>query len=170
MPLAWGVANVDVVEDRAAAIAKITSEGFDPRAAVLLTREQYSDLRPGLPPREGYRATVVDQTPDRLRVETEFFGPGWLVISRRWDKGWIAEVDGKEAEVLRADGVLQAVEVPEGQHVVELRFRPKDYVWGQRISIATASLVLLAVVGYVAYGWSKRKGWKLEVGRWRFGA
>ena len=38
--------------------------------------------------------------------------------------GWVAEVDGRPARVLRANVLFRGVEVSEGRHVVVFRFEP----------------------------------------------
>ena len=57
---------------------------------------------------------------------------GYLVISTRYDSAWRAEVDGKDADIVRADGILMAVPVEAGRHNVTLWFDPAKYRWGKR--------------------------------------
>jgi uncharacterized membrane protein YfhO len=58
----------------------------------------------------------------------------------------VASVDGVAADLVDADHAGVAVEVPEGRHVVEVRYRPR----GQRLGIVISLLTLLALAALVA--------------------
>ena len=76
--------------------------------------------------------------------------------SERFDDGWEAEVDGADAPVLRADGLLRAVPVGAGQHTVKLSFQPWEYVWGFRISLSAVTLTGLGLALYLGFSVWKR--------------
>ena len=41
--------------------------------------------------------------------------------------GWIAELDGRQTPILRADVLFRAVEVPAGRHTVVFRYAPLSW-------------------------------------------
>jgi hypothetical protein len=47
-----------------------------------------------------------------------------LLLNDVWQPWWRAEVDGVEAEILKANVIFRAVVVGPGHHVVRLSFRP----------------------------------------------
>jgi hypothetical protein len=49
---------------------------------------------------------------------------GFLVLNDVWHPWWQVEVDGKQAELLRANVIFRAVELPAGAHRVRFVFRP----------------------------------------------
>ena len=51
-------------------------------------------------------------------------GGGYVVLNDVWHPYWIAEVDGRETPILRANVMFRAVAVPEGRHEVRFRFEP----------------------------------------------
>jgi len=50
---------------------------------------------------------------------------GWLFIPMTWYPGWNAQIDGRSALLMRANYLFMAVPVPEGQHYVQLTYRPE---------------------------------------------
>lgn len=49
---------------------------------------------------------------------------GYAILNDVWHPWWFAAVDGKPAELLRANVLFRAVAVPPGQHRVTLTFKP----------------------------------------------
>ena len=73
--------------------------------------------------------------------------PGWLVINGTYDAGWTATVNGTPSPVVRANGLVRAVQIPAGTHTVTLRYAPLDGIvtrWLWAIGLLV-SLMLLAL-------------------------
>jgi uncharacterized membrane protein YfhO len=47
-----------------------------------------------------------------------------LLVHDLYYPGWVAEVDGRQRPVLRADPLFRAVRIPAGVHHVTFRFAP----------------------------------------------
>ena len=47
-----------------------------------------------------------------------------MVLNDVWHPWWQASVDGKPAEILKANVLFRAVVVPPGRHVVRFTFHP----------------------------------------------
>ena len=62
--------------------------------------------------------------PDRVELVTTSAADGLLVLHDLYYPGWIAEVDGKPAVMLRAALLFRGVVVPAGRHRVAFRFEP----------------------------------------------
>lgn len=60
--------------------------------------------------------------PNRLRLRAR--GPGLLVVSEIAYPGWEGYVDGKKQPVEVVGGILRGINLEEGVHEVEMRFRP----------------------------------------------
>ncbi len=54
---------------------------------------------------------------------------GWLVLNDPYHPWWQAEVDGRRATLLRANGIFRAVPVSAGRHRVRFAFRPFEGAW-----------------------------------------
>ena len=70
------------------------------------------------------RARILSYRNTQVSVEASSDVPGWLVLHDTWHPWWYAEVDGKPAELLRANVIFRAVAIPAGKHVVTFTFRP----------------------------------------------
>lgn len=73
---------------------------------------------------ERYENTVIDV--DVTTAQTSF-----VLRNCMWHPWWRATVDGEPAEVLKANVMFQAVQVPPGHHRVEFTFNPIEGAWDQ---------------------------------------
>jgi hypothetical protein len=69
-------------------------------------------------------ARIVAWRPDRIDIETDSESGGMLALHETYYPGWVAEIDGRVAPILRADVLFRGVELPPGQHRVVFRFAP----------------------------------------------
>jgi hypothetical protein len=103
---------------------------------------------PGAPSAESCgsgRARAVSLLPDVERYETESDGPGWLLVRSTHARGWRATVDGKPAELLRADGRHRAVALPAGRHTVTLRYQPPGLWTGMILTLLSGTVIAWVV-------------------------
>jgi uncharacterized membrane protein YfhO len=77
------------------------------------------------------------------------------VLSEIYYPDWKAFVDGVEFEVLRANYCFRAVEIPKGEHILEMKFNSKAFKLGAFVSSIT---LLLALVGLVVF-------YRIEIGK-----
>jgi hypothetical protein len=97
-------------------------DAFDPREAVVLDRlipPAQAAPKPG--PRSiriaSYRNTEVV-------IEADSPSGGFVVLNDNWDDWWRVEVDGRPADIERANVVFRAVAVPAGKVRVRFIYRP----------------------------------------------
>jgi hypothetical protein len=106
---------------------------LDPRKRALVDHAPQpppaGDDRPLVPA----RITVAER--QRLVIEADTPAPGVLVVSETHYPGWTVTVDGKPAELLRADYALRGVALPAGKHVVEMRFSSRPTRLGLLLSL-----------------------------------
>jgi hypothetical protein len=145
LPRAFAVDGVRIADDTAA-LGLLMDAAFDPRREVALPAGETR------PPQEGFSASVREtlRRPDRVQLEAELSGPGYVVLLDGYDPGWQVTVDGREASVLRANVTFRAVAVPAGRHVLEYRYRPRSVLAGAGLT-ALALLLAAAIVP-----WRKR--------------
>ena len=114
-------------------------KNVDRRETIILEKE------PQVKPSSGEgQAEILIYSPMHIRIRTDSSIPKLLFLSDTYDPGWKASVDGKTAEVLRADYDFRAVALPSGTHIVEFRYQPVLFRVG--IFIAAAAIILLLVI------------------------
>jgi hypothetical protein len=91
---------------------------------------------------------LQDYSPKKLVYEVETNQNGLLIFSEiYYPEGWKAFIDDKEVNIIRANYILRALEVPVGKHKIEFRFEPKSYQIGNSVTAASSWLVLLFLIG-----------------------
>jgi len=142
---AWFVEDFRIVPDANTEIQALSD--FDP------SREAIIDVR--------YEDFVAGKsfTKDTLSsIKLDIYKPNHLTYSANcseeklavfseihYPKGWNVSIDGKSVEHFRANYVLRALVIPEGEHIVEFKFEPKTYFIGQKISFASSIILLLSL-------------------------
>lgn len=123
-------------------------DGIDTgREAVV--EEKYRPMLEGVTLGSG-EVELIKYKPNHLSYRYNSDAGGLCVFSEIfYDKGWKAYIDGWEAKYLRADYVLRAMVLPEGEHIVEWRYRAPKFDLIEGITL-TFSLVIVG--GLVLYG------------------
>lgn len=89
---------------------------------------------------------LIHYQPNKLVYESESERNTMAVFSEiYYPKGWKAFLDGTEVEILRANYILRALELPAGNHSIEFRFEPRSYYLGNTI-MWISSIILLATL------------------------
>ncbi len=99
--------------------------------------------------------TTVVETIRSMRMTTSADGPRILLVSQKWDKDFVAEVDGQPAPVLRCNYLCLGVPVPAGQHDVLIRYAPDTWhLWiqGAGMLIGLGAAVSLVVARIRRWG------------------
>jgi hypothetical protein len=108
---------------------------------------------------------MLEHDPNRqvLHVQTEH--PCWLVRVSQDFPGWVAYVNGEQAQIRPYLGVLPAVHVQAGASTVEWRYEPQILKLGATISIGTAVLLaLLCAVSFVKTRRSRHQESNIDAG------
>ncbi len=138
-PKAWFVSNIEIIPNPQVAIAHLASDQFDLRQSATIAEaidQPLDDVING-------EINVVGFTPTSIQVEVSTSGQSLLVFSQIYYPGWRAEIDGQFVKIQQANGILQGVVVPEGQHIIDLSFVPTTFWNG--VWIAATGLLLLVV-------------------------
>ncbi|MEN3287048.1 MAG: hypothetical protein V7634_1348, partial [Bradyrhizobium sp.] len=92
--------------------------------STVVTPTTYDGLSSLPPLQDSEVVRIVSFGPASVELVTTSTADGLLVLHDLYYPGWIAEVDGKQAAMLRAGLLFRAVVVPAGHHRVAFRFEP----------------------------------------------
>lgn len=90
--------------------------------------------------------TLVSYKPNELVFKSQSQQAGLAVFSDiYYDKGWNAYINGEKMPHFRANYILRAMRIPQGNNEIVFRFDPRSYRIGESISLISSLLVLLAI-------------------------
>ncbi len=122
------------------ALDLLSSGEVDPDETALLQDPTPELAQPDDPSAD--RASVTEYGADRVELETTTGAPGLLMLGEVYYPAWKAYVDGEPIPLYRADHLLRAIPVPEGEHTVELRYESRTLQVGTAISLLAALILL----------------------------
>ncbi|MEA2562366.1 MAG: hypothetical protein QOH06_3870 [Acidobacteriota bacterium] len=84
----------------------------------------------------------LEETGGRLRLRYRSESSTFFVLAETFDEGWQAQSDGEPLAVYPTAASQIGVELPAGEHVLELRYRERLLPLGASITLATLAAVL----------------------------
>ena len=148
---AWFVQNFKTVKNADEEIAAVKNEDLKTTAVI---DERFADQLPKGSFGEDKYATInlESYAPNHLTYQYKSASDQMLVFSEiYYDKGWNAYIDGEKVNHFRANYVLRALMVPEGEHTIEFKFEPKVWVIGEKVSFASSLLLIILVLGALGF-------------------
>jgi hypothetical protein len=142
---AWFVQDVKCVDDAKEALEALGEEDLKTTAVV--------EANPPMSQSEGTGSIeLVTYRPNYLRYNYSLEGGSSVAVFSEiyFDKGWQAYIDGKPAKSFRADYLLRAMVLPEGEHTVEWRFQAPHWTLMSVITLISSILIILALVAIVS--------------------
>ncbi|HYU18952.1 MAG TPA: YfhO family protein [Chloroflexota bacterium] len=156
LPRAYLVADCERADGPLAALRRFSDPAFEPRASVVIEAAALDDgaaCGMGAPttPREPVgKASIVSRSLNAETVRLEASRTGWLVVNESWDTGWTALLDGRPASLLPGNYAFRTLQVPAGEHTVELRYQPAGFWRGVSVSALTLGALLAICLAWAA--------------------
>ena len=158
LPRAFFVGQTEVIEDREAVFERLRDPSFDPRETAILPE----------PLPDGFDITPIDSA-STVNVELARYNPREIVWQVETDRprllvasevyypaGWTATIGEEAAPILRADYLLRAIPVPEGRHIITMRFDPPRHELGVLLSRLSTALVYFGALLVAGLLWYRR--------------
>jgi len=155
---AWFVKSYKIAANADAEMAALDS--LKPKDEAVLDKKFEEKLK-GLTLQADSTASIklTSYKPDELTYESNSKSEGLAVFSEIYynvRNEWKVTIDGKPADLLRADYVLRALRVPAGKHTIAFKFEPESVAVG-RIMDLISSLLLVALIAAAFVSEGKRK-------------
>ncbi len=104
------------------------------------------------------QVSLTDYKPNRLTYRFNSSHDQLVVFSEIWsDTGWKLSIDGEEHPLLRANYLLRGALVPQGDHEIVMEYAPKAWKVGNGIQFASSLILVLGLIGAIAYSLLKKK-------------
>ena len=152
----WLVSYVIKAESAEVEMDLLSYKEFDPMQMAIAGAE-YAPTKEYYPALGGVMLT--EYRPNYLRYEVNCSGgEGLAVFSEIFTReGWSVKIDGTEATPLRVNYVLRAVEVPEGNHIVEWSYRAPAWNITEGITLVCSLVIIFgcvaALIIYILKRW-----------------
>lgn len=152
-PRAYLVGNYRIVTNDQEIISSILDDNLDLKKTAVIEKD------PNIDQTKNLKAIAIIKTyePNTVTIDAEANNPSLLLLTDNYYPGWKAKVNGKEAEILRANYTFRAVVVPKGTSSVEFYYDPNSFRWGLALSVLSVFGVGLILGGgiLIQYGSAK---------------
>jgi hypothetical protein len=145
LPRAFVVHQAVQVETAADALAAFQNRDIDPRQTVIIEADSGIPLPATVEDSSRSLATVTNENPQFLEIETSLTGDGYLVLLDTYYPGWVATVDDQQTPIYRANYIGRAIFVPAGEHVVRFKYEP----WSFKLGLWLSLLLLLVIIATI---------------------
>ena len=133
-PFAHLVYDVAVVDSDEFAMALMDDPNFDERQSIVLHQQPILEL-PSAP--VSGTATVTLFEPEHITIDIDTPENTILSLAHPDYKGWNAALNDESVDIIRAYAGLSAIEIPAGNHQLDLYFVPMTYTIGALWSLLT---------------------------------
>ncbi len=87
---------------------------------------------------------ILAYQPESVTLRCNAEQDGYAVLLDAWAQGWTATVDGVDAPIALADGLVRAVRVSPGEHTIQYRYQTPGFLLGALIFGVSWAVLLLA--------------------------
>ncbi len=143
---AWFVENIDWVDTPNEEIEALYT--FDPATTAIINKKFDKTINAQTNLRKDSLAQInlIEYKPNEIRYQSSNSEDGLAVFSEIYYPGWEASIDGKPVDIVQADYILRAIEVPAGQHEIVLTFKPQSIDTTETISYICFVIMLIIAV------------------------
>lgn len=128
MPRLKFTSRVQIADANATTPARQAQYDYAPDHVLLdNAATRFRSLGPRIARDNAGHVKIANWQPDRLEIDAESETGGVLAVHATAYPGWVAEIDGEQVPVLRADHLFRAVEVPPGNHRIVFSYKPLSW-------------------------------------------
>lgn len=120
---------------------KLFHPDFDPRTTALVEERSSEPLAAS---DSADTAAITSYLPNTVTIQTRTEGRQFLVLSDTYYPGWVADIDGQPAPIVRTNYAFRGLYVPGGTHTVRFRYAPSSFSLGIKLS-------MISVLGLILY-------------------
>jgi len=141
LPRLYPVFRAHYFSDEKRMLEYLQSSSFRPAQEVLLFGKERPFRRKG----KG-EVSNVELRDREIRATVTMEEEGFLIISDLYYPGWVAQVNGKRAPILRANYIMRGIRLSPGRHDIHLTFEPEVIRKGVKIASAGGVILLMLIL------------------------
>lgn len=154
LPRAFFV-NHAVVAKNTDILAHLKNEDFNPVDTCFVEEALPSAIEPA---QAGATATITERKNEYMKLDVNATGNNLLFLSEiYYPISWKAYLDGNEIPIHKTNFAFRSMIIPQGKHVLELKFTSPKFEQGKTLSLAANIAVLLGAIGAVFLELRKKK-------------
>jgi len=139
LPRAFLISNYIVEKDKKKRLALLSHASFSPAKTLVLEEEISYESRDIA----GSAVKITDYQSNRVKIHVQAAQECFLVLTDNFFPGWKAYVDDQSTPIYRAYHTFRAVRVPQGESIIEFKYRPWSFYSGVVLSIVALGMTLL---------------------------
>ena len=102
--------------------------------------------------------TFESYKPYHMIYRTSNKESSFLVFSEiYYPKGWEVSINNQKSNFIRVNYVLRGLEVPAGENIIEIKFEPKSYVYGNLITKFSSLMLILLIPLILFFEYYRKK-------------
>ena len=145
---AWMVKKHRIVANADEEIAALKTN--DLRTTAIIDKKFENKFSPNYKADPYASIKLESYSPNKLEYNFKSSNEEMVVFSEvYYDKGWTAYIDGVESDYFRANYIFRAMTIPAGDHKIVFKFEPRIWAVGEKISLASSSLLILLLLAFV---------------------
>lgn len=146
---AWYVQSIERVQTPTQECSALGQVDLSKTAVIGSDYSDYvKDFRPAA---DSSTIRLTSYAPNALTYVSSSAANGTVVFSEIfYPYGWKAYIDGKPAQIFRANYLLRAMNIPAGQHEIRMEFDPDSVRNGNTIATIFIVIMYVVIVGLIA--------------------
>lgn len=153
---AWFVDTIIIVKNANEEIDSL--KAISPDKAII--HQEFSKIVDNFQPVKNGEIKLDSYEPNKLEYTSNANSDQLAIFSEIWygpNKGWTATIDGKPAEIIRANYILRALRVPAGQHKIVFEFLPETFIKGETLSLICSLGLIVILLASIFFSFNKLK-------------
>ena len=144
LPRAFIVHNTKIIKDRDNIFKEMISPEFDPmKYAIIEDKFETDYFLPYKSTNQNSVVKIIKHSPNEVIMETDLNEAGLLILGDIYYPGWKVYVDNKIDKIYRANYVMRAVYLKEGNHTVRFIYDPLSFKVGLIITLLTLLIIFI---------------------------
>jgi len=145
LPRAFLVNDYTIATSRKEQATILMQPSFNPKTTALL--EENPPFKASINQSSG-AAVLQSYEPNKIIIQTQSSTSSILIVTDTYYPGWTATIDRTRTSIKRVDYTYRAIFVPEGEHVITMRFEPLSFRIGIWVSIGSILTLVAFLVLY----------------------